>query len=432
MLDVLKTRDYRLLWTGQGVSHLGDQFHLVALPWLVLTLTRDPLQLGIVLALAGVPRAALMLLGGAFADRHSPRAIMLVSDALRFALTAALAAAVLTGTVQMWMVYLLALAFGVVSGFFLPAAESALPRVVHEDKLEAGNALMMGVTSLAQFVGPAAAGILIGLFGSQLVAGEKVASLAGIGIAFAVDGLSFAVSALCLALMAGLPALGAGAEQHPLAAVLEGMRFTFSRAPFRWMLAMIGGANFLLMGPLFVGLPVLAQTRFAEGALGYGVILASYALGNVVGMVGAGSMPRLSSRTFTAVVVGFFLAFAAVIASLAFIGSAWTAAGLMVVLGLGNGYIAVTIISILQRETPKEMLGRVMSMLMLAMVGLAPVSQLAAGAIIKLGPAALFVPAGAGVALIGLFAGARHRSWSLDKFEQEAAERLGDAVVEPA
>ena len=98
MFSALSTRDYRLLWIGQGISHLGDQFHLIALPWLVLTLTHDPFQLGLVLALAGVPRAAVMLLGGAFADRHSPRLIMLISDLLRLVITAALAASILTGT----------------------------------------------------------------------------------------------------------------------------------------------------------------------------------------------------------------------------------------------------------------------------------------------------------------------------------------------
>ena len=66
MLGTLKTRDYRMLWIGQSISHLGDQFHLIALPWLVLSLTHDPFQLGLVLALAGIPRAAMMLFGGAF------------------------------------------------------------------------------------------------------------------------------------------------------------------------------------------------------------------------------------------------------------------------------------------------------------------------------------------------------------------------------
>ena len=122
MLRALKDRDYRLLFSGQAVSYLGDQFHLVALPWLVLTLTHDPLQLGFVLAAAGIPRAALMLVGGAWADRFSPRAIMLVSDTLRTVVTFALVAAIASGHPQMWMVYGLAIAFGVVSGFFMPAA----------------------------------------------------------------------------------------------------------------------------------------------------------------------------------------------------------------------------------------------------------------------------------------------------------------------
>ena len=149
IFSAFRTRDYRLLFSGQAISHFGDQFHMIALPWLVLTLTHgDALQLGLVLAVAGVPRALLMLVGGAWADRHSPRAIMLVSDILRFVLTAALATAILTGTAQLWMVYVLAFSFGVVSGFFMPAAESAVPRVLESDQLESGNSMMMGADQL--------------------------------------------------------------------------------------------------------------------------------------------------------------------------------------------------------------------------------------------------------------------------------------------
>ena len=226
MLGVLKARDYRLLWIGQAVSHLGDQFHLIALPWLVLTLTHDPFQLGLVLALAGIPRAAVMLIGGAFADRHSPRVIMLVSDALRFVIAAALAVSILTGSVQLWMVYALAVGFGVVSGFFMPAAEASLPRLLENKQLEAGNALMMGADQLMSFVGPALAGVVIALFGASHVAGATAGSLTGVGVAFAVDALSFAVSAAMLALMHALPALAAGDGDHPLAAVAAGLRFT--------------------------------------------------------------------------------------------------------------------------------------------------------------------------------------------------------------
>jgi MFS family permease len=430
MLDTLKTREYRLLWAGQGISHLGDQFHVVALPFLVFTLTPDPLQLGIVMALAGIPRAVLMLVGGAFADRHSPRTIMLVSDAIRFLLSVGLAVACLTGTAQLWMVYALALAFGIVSGFFLPAAEAALPRVLEERQLEGGNALMMAVTQVAGFVGPMAAGSMIALFGQHVLAGRQVASMTGIGVAFGIDAVSFAVSAACLLLMAVIPALGGGADQHPLHAVGEGLRFMVSRPGFRWMMGMTTVANFMLMGPLTVGVPVLAQSRWAEGIAGYGFVLAAYAIGNLGGMVAAGSLPRPRARTFSAVVVGLFIGFGVVIASLAFLTSAWVAVALMVALGLGNGYIAVTIISLLQRLTPKELLGRVMSALMLAMVGLAPISQAAAGVLVKLGAPMLFVPAGAGIAVMGLAAALRARVWSLDTIDPPA--EAAEAVPEPA
>ena len=427
MFAVLKTRDYRLLWIGQGVSHLGDQFHLIALPWLVLTLTHDPLQLGFVLALAGIPRAVLMLIGGAFADRHSPRTIMLVSDALRFVIAAAIAVSVLTGAVQLWMVYALALAFGVVSGFFMPAAEASMPRLLKSEQLEGGNALMMGIDQVAQFVGPALAGTLIALFGATHVAGHRAGSLTGVGIAFAVDALSFAVSAAPLVLIRSLPALGAGAGSHPLAAVAEGLRFTMSLPAFRWLIALLAAANLLLIGPLLVGIPVLAQTRFSQGAAAFGFLISAYGIGNLGGMVVAGSAPRPSSRAVTSVVLALFAGFSLVIAALAFITSVWTGVALLAVLGVGDGYVAVVMITLVQRMTPTAMLGRVMSLVMLAMLGVTPVSQVAAGAIIGFGPAVLFVGSGAAMLVVAVVAAARRHSWSID-----ALEGLGALAAENA
>ena len=80
MVAVFSLRDFRLLFSGATTSLLGDHFALIATPWLVLKMTGDPLALGMVLALEGIPRAIFMLLGGAITDRISPRVIMLVSD----------------------------------------------------------------------------------------------------------------------------------------------------------------------------------------------------------------------------------------------------------------------------------------------------------------------------------------------------------------
>lgn len=429
MLGAFKTRDYRLLWSGQAISQFGDQFHLVALPWLVLTLTHDPVQLGLVMALAGLPRAAVMLVGGAYADRHSPRVIMLASDALRFLVTAALAASILTGGVRMWMVYALALLFGVISGFFSPAAEAALPRLVEDGDLEGGNAAMMGVSQIASFVGPALAGVLIALFGAAHVAGSRIASMTGIGAAFSVDALSFAVSAAALLAMRTLPALDPNAEEHPFAAVAEGFRFTASKPSFRWMFGIVAVANLLIAGPLMVGVPVIAQSRLAEGAVAFGAILSAYGLGNLFGMGTAAATKRPSDRVFAPVVVALFLAFGVGVAALGFVRSMWPAVATMVVLGVGNGYIAITLMTTLQRMTPENMLGRVMSMLMLAMYGLTPISQALSGAVVKVGPELLFSVAGAGLVATGVVAWAGRRSWSLDEFLEPAP--AADAVPGP-
>src|SRR4051794_7988470 len=109
MARVMGLRDFRLLFAGTATSLLGDQFALIATPWLVLKLTNDPFALGMVLALEGLPRALFMLFGGAITDRLSPRLMMLIANTTRFVLTAIMAFVVLTGVTQLWMVYLFGL-----------------------------------------------------------------------------------------------------------------------------------------------------------------------------------------------------------------------------------------------------------------------------------------------------------------------------------
>src|SRR5512143_3997217 len=99
-LHPLRVRDFRLLWIGESISLLGDQFYLIALPWLVIQLTGNPLAVGTVLATAGIPRALFMLVGGALTDRLTPRRLMIASNEARLVLTGLLAALVMTGLIQ--------------------------------------------------------------------------------------------------------------------------------------------------------------------------------------------------------------------------------------------------------------------------------------------------------------------------------------------
>ena len=143
VVQPLRIRSFRIVWMGETVSMLGDQFYLVALPWLALALTGSSLALGLVLMAAAIPRAALVLVGGAVSDRYDPRKIMIASSAARAALVAALAALVWTDAVQLWHLYLLGAGFGAADAFYQPAALALVPRLVPEDRLDAHRKLRL-------------------------------------------------------------------------------------------------------------------------------------------------------------------------------------------------------------------------------------------------------------------------------------------------
>ncbi len=403
MAKVFSIRDFRLLFSGATTSMLGDQFALIATPWLVLKLTGDPLALGIVLALEGIPRAIFILLGGAITDRLSPRIIMLTADIIRFVLTAWMAVVVLTGTVQMWMLYTFGLAFGLVAGFAIPAGNSIVPMLVEQQDLQAGNSVMMGVAQLVGFIGPTIAGILIGKFSQSPL---------GIGLAFTIDAISFAVSAGCLWVMRGggkrQSAAGAAQQESVWASILEGIKYLWTDKAMRLMFLVITAVNFLFVGPLLVGIPVLADQRLPEGALAFGLLMSAYAGGNLAGYLLAGSLPRPTGKAMRLFLIALLAAFGLALASFGFIRSTWVDFTLMLLLGLGNGYIAITLFTWIQLRTPKAMLGRMMSILMLSNTGLVPISQAISGAVSKWSLTILFVGAGTLILLVTLWTAPQH------------------------
>ncbi|HUS74872.1 MAG TPA: MFS transporter [Methanothrix sp.] len=398
MLNVLSIRDFRLLFAGVSTSLLGDQFALIATPWLVLQLTGDPLALGIVLALEGIPRALFMLFGGAITDRLSPRIIMLASDIARFVLAALMTVAVFTGMVQMWMLYAFGLGFGLVAGFAIPAGNSIVPMLVKEKDLLAGNSLVMGVGQLVGFVGPVVAGILIGKFSD---------SLFGIGLAFGIDSVTFAISAMMLWLMHLGGKLHSSTDaldkQSVWAAIMTGLRYVWKDEALRLMFLIIAAVNFLFVGPILVGIPVLADQRLAEGAVAFGLLMSGFAGGNLGGFLLAGALPKPTGRTMRLFLIVLLAAFGIVMGIMGFINLTWIDFGLMLLLGLGNGYVTIILFTSIQTRAPRTMLGRIMSLLMLSSIGLVPVSQVISGAIGAWNLTLLFVSAGGLIVLAAIW-----------------------------
>jgi MFS family permease len=390
MLRVMALRDFRLLFTGAAVSLIGDQFALIATPWLVLKLTNDPLALGTVLALEGIPRAVFLLFGGAITDYLSPRRVMLIANLTRMVLTAIMALLVFGGAVQLWMIYVFGLLFGIVAGFAIPAETSIVPMLVAEQDLQAGNSLMMGVTQLAGFVGPTIAGILIGSFSG---------SYAGVGFAFAFDSFTFVVSAVTLQLIRVRKQHGASVEspakESVWASIQTGVRYLWLDKTLRFIFMVMFAINFLLIGPIMVGIPVLANQRLPEGATAFGLLMSAFAGGSLSGYLLAGSLPKPGGGRLRWIMVLLFTGFGIVIGSLGFVRSTWVDFGLIFLLGLGNGYVAIILMTNIQTRTPKEMLGRMMALLMLSGTGLAPISQAISGVLSRWSLTGVFaIPAG--------------------------------------
>jgi MFS family permease len=161
------TRDHNFRWLlgGGVVSSLGDQFTTIALPWLVLKLTGDPLLLGAMVALMGVPRAVLILFGGALVDRHSPKRMLMLTKHVNTVLLGLLAALVLAGEATLPLVTVLALGVSLAQAFSIPAGTSMLPHAVAPERLQAANGLMMATRQVTMLAGPLLAGLLFALGG---------------------------------------------------------------------------------------------------------------------------------------------------------------------------------------------------------------------------------------------------------------------------
>jgi MFS family permease len=389
-------RDFRLLFGGSSVSFIGDQFTLVALPWLVLQLTGNPAQLGLVLAVMALPRAAFMLLGGAVVDRMSPRRVLLTARGANALLTGLLAALVLAGAVQMWMVYVLGFSIGLCTAFAYPASGALLPQLVPPAQLQASNSIMMGMRQLSMLIGPALAGLLVTAGSAPTGTGNAVSAAHGTGLAFVVDAVSFLFSvASLLAIRIPSDRESRAPAAGVLAQVLEGIRVLWQDPQLRSFIAYMALVSVLVAGPLQVGLPLFAKARFSEGAAAFGWLMTANGTGMLLGSVVSTSVTRLMRGRVGIMVLSLDSGAGLALVGLSAAHSVLAGAAVLALAGLFAGTMQVAIITWLQRRVPQAMMGRTMSIVMFTFLGLAPLAAALAGGLLKvISLTELFIGAG--------------------------------------
>ena len=228
-----------------------------------------------------------MLFGGVYVDRLSPRRVMILSNIVRLVTVTLLGLAAIAGSVTMPMLYVCAVIFGVADAFFFPAQQAIIPALVGPDEIPAANALTQVTTQLTVMLGPAAAGLLVAALGAS----GAHPSLAGIGAALLVDALSFVVSLVTLAWIRG-GSVAASNGEAVLDALKVGLRFVWGWPSLRFVVGFAMGVNLLIVGPLNVGLPMIAYTRLPEGAAAYGTLMSAMGGGALLGMIAVAVLPQ--------------------------------------------------------------------------------------------------------------------------------------------
>ncbi|MCP9959646.1 MFS transporter [Streptomyces sudanensis] len=372
-----------LRWlAAHTVSLAGDSVYFVALGWSAQK-AAGPAEVGLVMAAGALPRALLMLGGGVVADRFDLRRVILGSDALRCLLILTVAASTALTTPALWVLVAVALVFGAVDALFVPAVGALPPRITGPDQLARVTGMRSLSMRLGQIAGPPTGGLAMGLGGPAA--------------AFAVAGLLFALS-LPLLLATRIRPSGSCDGERPGSGtarqdLLDGLRYV-RRHPLIGPLVAVGAVCELgLVSTLNVGMVLLNAER-GWGPSGYGWIVGGFGAGAATGaalLAVAGRLPRAGL-----VLTGALLVCCGGAAAVALVPALWLAVVLAVVIGLCAGLFGGLSGALVQAAADPAYLGRVTSVAMLTLVGLAPLGYPLVGAAIGAwGAAPVFVACGA-------------------------------------
>jgi len=408
---LLRDPNFAWLMSGSVISALGDQFTAIALPWLVLKLTGDPLALGMVVAMMAIPRAVLILFGGALVDRYSPKRVLMLTKHANALLLGVLALLVFRGSATLPVITVLALGLSLASAFSIPAGTSMLPHAVPARHLQAANGSMMAIRQVTTLVGPLLAGLLFALAGDGGHGGNNGGALQdarGLGLAFGFDCLSFVLSAWTLSrvrpLAAATPAQDAQATAQPAAQPLlrsvgEALALVWRDRLLRTCFIYWGLCACVVGSILQVALPLLASERL-HGATALALLMSANGIGSLAGMALSSVLGRRRLGSLGLTLLAIDGAIGLLLLPLGLVTASWQAMLPMAAIGVLGGFVQVAVFTWLQQRVPKAMLGRMMSIFMFVFMGLAPLASAVAGWLashVSLG--ALF--GGAGLTLAG-------------------------------
>lgn len=364
LFPALRHRNFRLFYAGFVISLLGSWMQRVALSWLVLDLTDSAFYVGLVDAAGMLPVLLFTLWAGVLADRFPRRSVVLITQSGAMAFSFTLAVLVAANAITVWYVLVLATLLGLSNAFDIPARHALMVDLVGKDDLTNAIALNSSAFNATRVVGPAVAGMIIGLI--------------GVGMCFFLNAVSFLAVLAALLLLRLPPFVRPAGLRSPWRDLHEGFRYITADVRSRTLVLNI--AAFSVFGvPVFVLMPVMARDVLSLGAEAYGWMMSAVGIGALTGALGLAvfghRLPRGRLLSLAATAFGVFDVAFALSRSLPF--------SLLALVMLGFSMITMTALTntLLQTIAPDALRGRVVAFYAWAFLGIAPFGALLAGTI---------------------------------------------------
>jgi MFS family permease len=387
-----RSRDFRLVWSAQAVSLVGDAAFLTALGWKTFTLAGSG-RLGLVLVCQSLALLTTVLVGGALADRFPRRTLMIASDLARLSAVGALAGLDASGHLGFSLLLVLATLMGLGDGFFYPASGGIVPLLVEPFAVASANALIGVARWSSMLLGPSVAALVYGGAGSATV--------------FALDAASFLFSATLLFLTR--PRLiESGPGEGTLREIWAGVHYV-SRVPWLWVtISMFAVVLMLQFAPQQVLLPKLVSHHFHRGVGAYGLLASLLGLGTVAGTLLFGQLQPRRRRGLVSYAIW-------IVNSLCIAGlvlSPWyeLAGVLAAIRGACIGFAVAVWETMLMELVPEKMLSRVFSLDFFGSFGLMPLGLAFSAGIAGLASPGTIIATGALVSA-ALIAAVMTRPW---------------------
>ncbi len=348
--SALGVRNYRLYFIGQAISMSGTRMQFICQSWLVLLITKSAIALGLTAALQWLPILVFGAWGGVLVDRFPKKKILFFTQLASGILALILGIVVIFGWVKIWMVYVLAIALGLVNVIDGPAGQTFIVEMVNKEKLSNAIALNSIETNIARVLGPALAGFLI--------------VYVGLGFCFLINAFSYVAVAIAISMMRANELYFSPLVRTAKGQLKEGLRYAKSSPLIRNVLLM-GAIVGALACEFAVSLPLLAKFTFNGDAGKYAILVSAMGAGSIIGGLVLAGRRKIDIHGFAIItfLFGFFILLTAVAPTLFLTILLLTAVGFFHIYFSSLGNI------ILQIESNPDLRGRVIALWLVAYSG---------------------------------------------------------------